>query len=843
MYHQAQKSQQQNQTITNVAKSAASALANLSPREKARVRTTLQCRGIWIDLQLQLAISEDPLVAACLIMEHLNRRRNESSSSQEIASLSQTLQRSPEILWSILSCFGKKLSLKPSFGKESDGAQNQIVWGQTNLLLTAYARLLLCVPLEKDKKRSEKWLNNGVIAEMMMSLMTTLRETAVSQSCVQDELRSLDRLYALLLAVFVIIIVLSSEYDVDGNITGNETFVKYLQDLFAIPEFSRKSTVLMCRVSCALKFNDTTAILLLLEDISGCSGPRNIIDGFVERLSVACDWASNHLNLDTNVDQITREDLLLVDQSAVLLMIQALSPEDCKIQQIKEILTGILRDASKSSIILRSTLIVTFCHAIVSVLLKANIPKIPLLLPIDLERLGSGISLHFEGAIEDKESQFLLNLLYCFEFLKEEPHSPFAFEPRSLPLAAVYTFCDTNSSVNGALREKLKLYIIRFCPEIPTQTLRYKMLRPSSYASTTQNSIGCSRQKALKNVFRKSVSVSEWDPCGLIAEKEFILASEDLSEPKLITATTNAILSESRALPLSYSYSTLCRDPLVLLKCSLTLWRREGLRRILLWVLTCLLNVNDLVIRQLAPDEDSRDELLASRNEVLARCLISASLCSASHNGNCQHYCSMTVGLIRKSVAGQRGLVAMLIKQTLPENSFDWLVEFVPETIEDANPLLGVLSERSSLSPAERLIVADSILRIAIAYGYRNSADAEALVYTALSQIITSFFLIIGPTGVPVSSLVGEGTGVDATKASRKAAFRMLKCLLKVRGYRPGVRNECSLVLQKLAGLCKGEGVLSGASGAFANRQKAFLKEFLDSISKVANAMGVGIHL
>ena len=98
---------------------------------------------------------------------------------------------------------------------------------------------------------------------------------------------------------------------------------------------------------------------------------------------------------------------------------------------------------------------------------------------------------------------------------------------------------------------------------------------------------------------------------------------------------------------------------------------------------------------------------------------------------------------------------------------------------------------------------------------------------------LASFFLIVGPVGVPVNTLVGEENGLDATQVSRKAAFRMLNALQNVRGYRIRLKNECAISLQKFAGMCKGESIVGALPAAIAGRQKSLLKELLESVGKV----------
>ena len=43
-------------------------------------------------------------------------------------------------------------------------------------------------------------------------------------------------------------------------------------------------------------------------------------------------------------------------------------------------------------------------------------------------------------------------------------------------------------------------------------------------------------------------------------------------------------------------------------------------------------------------------------------------------------------------------------------------------------------------------------------------------MYSALAQLISSFFLVLGPVGVPVNVLVGEGA-LDITQTAREGVF------------------------------------------------------------------------
>ena len=255
-----------------------------------------------------------------------------------------------------------------------------------------------------------------------------------------------------------------------------------------------------------------------------------------------------------------------------------------------------------------------------------------------------------------------------------------------------------------------------------------------------------------------------------------------------------------------------------------------------LTVLCSLLETNAVLTFSTSRLEESAVELIAARNALLVRCLFVAM--SGADSAVPSFYCSMTTSILRTLIAGNRGLVAVIVKQGLPDVALDWLVEYIPETMGDSQELAQLLSDRSSLTPAERLVAADAVLRIAITHGQSNEVDAEAMVYSALSQLINSFFLVVGPIGVPVNVLIGDGSGLDVTQMSRKAAFRILKSLLKVRGRRARMRNECGMALQKLASLCKGESAVSGVAGAVAGRRKALLKEIFDAVTKAGSAIG-----
>lgn len=129
-------------------------------------------------------------------------------------------------------------------------------------------------------------------------------------------------------------------------------------------------------------------------------------------------------------------------------------------------------------------------------------------------------------------------------------------------------------------------------------------------------------------------------------------------------------------------------------------------------MLDSLLATNDHVTKDVAPTEDVRREFLSSRNEVVLRSLVHLLSSVASSPGTV--HCSLTLSAVRHLVVRNRGLLAELFKQGLTEHSVNWIVELVPECMEDSPVLCEVLTEWSSLGAPERLVVADSALRLAI---------------------------------------------------------------------------------------------------------------------------------
>jgi len=478
---------------------------------------------------------------------------------------------------------------------------------------------------------------------------------------------------------------------------------------------------------------------------------------------------------------------------------------------------------------------------------------IPFIMAPQLELVGT--RLHVETTttdeLDDTQSKFLLQLVHALEFLEQNPNSPFVIDPRTLPRKEALFLAEilAKRCENALILELLEDYTAKQCPEVlelsyPSWTRsRQRSMRKLQTTALTRSDMIQLLYESIESFLVLSKSADHKDKDGTGLERIFLDARLQLSDSDLACTVVSAMLSSPHQPPICLTYPKLCRDPMIVLKCPFKIWNCTGLRRMALSVLCMLLESNEAIVWSEAPMEVSGEEFLASRDALVVRCLLTAM--SGTEDGAAPFpHCSMTTSVIRLLTRRRKGIVALLVKQGLPEESLDWMVEFVPEVMNDSQDMLHMLSDQRSLTPAERLVAADAVLKIAVVQGQSNEIDAANMAYIALSQLCDALFLVAGPVGVPVNAVLEENSALDVTQRSRKAAFRMLQTLLTVRGRRTSLRKECGLALHKLAGLCKNESAVSGVSGPVAGRRKALLKEIFDAATKATNAMGscVGHH-
>jgi hypothetical protein len=302
-----------------------------------------------------------------------------------------------------------------------------------------------------------------------------------------------------------------------------------------------------------------------------------------------------------------------------------------------------------------------------------------------------------------------------------------------------------------------------------------------------------------------------------------------------------ASLLARKGTPLPFlTYTMLYNDPISILKCPLSLWNRPGLRRLILCILQLLLEVNGAIVWKKARSPELATEFIVSRDLVVLHCILGVAT-NVMTKTACLT-CELLRSFVRKMVAQHRGLVASLVRQDVSEEILDWLIQWVPETVCDCQQIQQFLCDKNQWTTATtRLRAADFSVRIAIAHGHRLVKESSAMVGTALSVLLSSFFLVLGPVGVSVDASRGGEGNAEVTPTSRRAAFRLLRATHKTRLYRKTLRAEILPALQKMIGMCKGELIVGTLPSSVTGKQKAFLKDFGDAIAKSIDMLGTGV--
>jgi hypothetical protein len=812
--------------ITNTAKASVRKLAGLSYRESVRVQSVLQQSKVMLDVQLELALEHDPIIAASICNSYF-------SQCVMNATPDEWFEEKPLLFSKCFTCFNKALS------------DSRRITGRSIVLLRALSFLSL---VGGTWKRKHDLLTPTLIVDACKELVALCDATfnkLIDASSEKPPKSENDDLFCHLLCACLSVharAILSLE---NGSST-KESIDKCLIRVFDLPSISLQSDVVLSKFACLLKANRGNEVchvaLEALTKKSGCYIRDKALDeGFLETSRSICSSP----NIDSIIERGITDAAAMVDSSA---LIQYVNIEG-SYNELERFVRSILDDASKCSIAIRSDDVCDIIKSCITAVKMNQGSTIPFVLPVQLQALSlkidwrKGESRMSQPALESK---YLLRLLYGLYFYVEEPTSPFVIDPRDLPLKESLELADTLVYDVAVFKSELACLIEQVAPEVSSQ-ISMSPIDDTAFTLGVEPSSPQSRRRAqcdrLSDAVREVRRDMMRDTSGTIAEKSFVLASLELSLSDLIVTAARALLgSPTRPLPFM-TYSGLCRDPLVLFKAPLQVWRNSGLRRIALYTLSCLLQANRSIVVSTAFTEEVASELLVCRDTLVVKCLITAAIGGGTGKDSLSPFTDSTlIAMVRGMVAKNVGLVAQLAKEGRNEAIMDWLIQFVPESMQDAESLAALLSERSSLTCAEKLEVAAASLSLAIVHGGQNESLAKALAYASLSRLVSSFFLVVGPVGVPVNALDDEG-GKDLTETCRNAAFRILGALQNVRARRSGLQNECGISLQKLANLCKSESMLAGVSGPAANMRKKLLKDIYDAAIKAANAMGTSIKL
>lgn len=812
-------------------KASLRSLAGLSKREANRVRSALQQSNLFIDVQLEIALDHDAVVAASILireLEELNLHAN--TTRQHVASV-----RFDSAKANNASSPGRRPSNED--GRNFSGS---IKLGTAKTLGAALKENLALTRKAYDRMIEE--VQTGGIGRRIIFLraITWLLYRvggAADLTGVSSALKSLGKdheYFSLLLSASLILC--SHSLGVDENI---ESTRKMSQQLFfgllTETEISTTSKVFISKLATLLIAKDTAALHSLVFQAMQASDSNCVATNHdvATALSTFCTWTDSNMDLFTLVKHGLTEEIILEDSTALVCALthQTISTGETRIKSI-------FQCPDKCHRLLAHPRINELIREVAAVTTKNG--ALPIVLPIQLEAISRKINF-FPSHLDPIHAQFLLQIAYSLCIAENNLGSPFIVDPRDIPAVETLRLCSTVSELSGirGLECLIRNSCSKICPEV---LVDIGLSVTSSLTNVRRQTV--SRRKMICLVtesIRKSTNGTSLDPSGRDAETQFVNAKRILASNDVDVVAAEALLATTNSPALYLTYSMLCRDPLVLLRCPVLVWKKQGLRRIVLIILQRLLKANDQLIAQASRTEEVAKELSASRDSVVLRCLL---VLTNGNEGEMKALrCSYITSVIRSIISKRIGMLAALAKQGhLSDSAFDFLVDFVPESMNDAGALTLLLSELSPLTAAERLKIADVALRVAIAHGSRCELEAKILANAALTQLTSSFFLVVGPVGVPVNVLIEE-SGYDVTHVCRCAAFRMLEALQKVRGDRIGLKEECANALQKLAGMCKGENIMNGLGRSAAQSRKKVLKQIWESITKACNSMATGVHI
>ena len=557
-----------------------------------------------------------------------------------------------------------------------------------------------------------------------------------------------------------------------------------------------------------------------------------------EQLGNFCKWAKGVLPSDND----TSKPVLL--DGGVMALVEMGQSSDKTNPNFDSLMTDLLNDADKCDALYEDKGALLLIGTAIARLSNKDSPIIPLILPLAVEMKCCKLLKNKSKMDPKKWRQLVIHLVYAFSFLESQPRSPFAIVPRSLQLREIVEIvCREADTIGDVLLKSID----RFCPELLDQSFdRPPRIQDGMYSRLERQQI---KPKDVAYSIQQYLAGDSSIVDGSL-ERLFLSGRSSYPSIEVDVETASALLTSVEDSYHFMTYSNLCRDPLVLLKCSLKVWLNPGLRRILLSVLDRALMANDMLVKETSTVSSVASECLASRDALVVRCFL--FMLSGCYNDNTDTEgrgdggaiaCPIMMSMVRYMVAQHRGLAASIIKQGLPEAALDWLVQYVPETFSDAQDL-SIMLESRSLTVVERLQISDGALRIAIVHGSRSNDISQRLVYNTLSVLVSSFYLVIGPVGVPVNVLCDD-QGQDITQTCRVALFRMLAALRNIKSERKGLKHEAILALSKIAGLCKSDVAIGGLNGIALQKRKQLLKEVWDAIVKVnaGVAFGGGVQL
>ena len=547
-----------------------------------------------------------------------------------------------------------------------------------------------------------------------------------------------------------------------------------------------------------------------------------------------CQWSASLIRHSDNYD------VTAITPSNISVLIQKLKYCPRYGKEYDPLIRNLLNDANQCEALFEMEELFQLITTAASVISRRPEPIIPILLPLSIESLVV-LSVK-KSKTEQWESklgcQMIIQLIYAFTFLEHLPDSPFAIDTSTLPLKSVLQLLLPYKRPGSKI---LKQFIMRYSPQLLIECLDYE---PIDSISIPSKSKFISTVKNMGDAIRQHLTTSK--PFGTLEIEKIFINTRGTNSPSCVDVEAALALLESVNDPIHFlTYKKLCEDPLMLMKCSVKVWIDDGLRRIALGIMQRQLDTNEQMIKEYSITPEVASEYLISRDAIVLRGWL--AIVSALKLGNLQLdfkalgvNCPLLTSMIRMLIVKRPGLVALMVKQLAPAEVVDWLVINVPELRSESVHLIDML-ESGTLSPVERLYVADASFRI-IVFNSRYEVELHTLAISALSALVNSFHVALGPFGIPVN-IMSDQDGRDKTAICRTYVFRMISSITMVKSEMPVIRNEACLAISKFAGLCKSEMSLNNLSGTAAQRRKETLKDLWDALVRANNSLGGGAQL
>ena len=857
-------------TIILSARESIESIASLSQREAMNAICMLRQSCVLPDLMFEIMMDHDPDSAIALLWQglriHLKQRHNDAECNNQ----NQTPRSSIRIRDTMTSALHQKIQASLfvvlNMRKDTNFASQVGIFVATRLKA-----------ISKNKNTSEVVWGQAVMIVQTLGMFVEVIGSCPGSESLSFAQSSLESITGLSQKAYELVTgkQISSDDDGDKNVDDDDDG---LHATSPCDEFV-KSAVASCITICLHSFLHSKLVENELASFEKCFNPHHIwyislsAKSFVCRIALLIAQHEIHslkklllatlLNNENaipsscgnNVSKITGfcewaicllpSSHSTVNWKDIRAMITMGQSNIVGTVEFENIMRSCFDDLDKCNAIYEDEGALRLIETSIARLERTPSPRIPLVLPISIQRKCSLFSKDINRTDSKEWRQLVLHLVYAFMFIEKEPFSPFALNPRSLQLSIIIKFiCELSPN---ALTEEVLKAIDRSCPELLDQSLD-RLPRIQEGMNLQDNNCKHLKPKEVANVVRSYSSTKESSPSfGRRAIERLFLSSRALYSSTDVDVEVARELLASVDTSFHYlSYSTLCTDPLVLLKCSLKVWYNEELRRVLLSILNRALVANEILVDAKNSESSTATECLASRDALIVRAFLFllSSSCSGDETINEMEndgfFCPIMMSMTRFFVSKHPGLSASIMKQGLPESTLDWFIQNIPEVFFDAQELSTMLESRS-LNIVEKLRIADGGLRVAITNGKCDNTS-QRLIYNALSVLVSSFYVVIGPVGVPVNVLCDDQEQ-DITKKCRDHLFRMLIALKDIDHKQKNMRGEATLALSKLASLCKSDGATRDLRDVALLKRKQLLEKVWGLITTVNEVFGGGIQL